>query len=78
MTITNNEQNRVRTLRTLSNQDFLTFGIQNVAYVKPVRVDGKDMYAIHAADGTPLSVVKSAMEAFTTLRQNDLDPMTVH
>ena len=78
MAYNNHEQNGASVLRALSNQDFLNFGIQNLAYIKPVHVDGRSMFAIHAADGTPLSVMKTEAEALITVRNNDLDPVIVH
>ena len=65
-------------LRTLSSQDFLEFGMQHVAYVKPVYVEGGTAYAIHAANGTPLSVMDTLDEALLMIRHNDLDAIAVH
>ena len=65
-------------LKGLSRQDFLSFGVQQVAYIRRVPVEGKVAYAIHAADGTPLSVMDSADEALVSVRHNDLEPVTVH
>lgn len=64
-------------LKNLSTQDFLSFGIQDVAYVKPVDTERGEQYAIHAADGTPLSVMDSAAMAISAIRDNDLEPATV-
>jgi hypothetical protein len=65
-------------LKNLSAQDFLNFGMQQVAYIRRVRVEDKTAYAIHAADGTPLSVMDSRDTAIVTVRYNDLEPATVH
>ncbi len=73
-----NQHNAADVLKSLSHQDFLSFGVQNVAYVKPVMIDGEVSYAIHAADGTPLSVMESKEEAYSMIRQNDLDAVVVH
>ncbi len=73
----NNEQNGAPILQNLTNQDFLNFGVQHLAYVKPIKIDGKTSYAIHAADGTPLSVMESMQEAILTIRQNALDAVIV-
>lgn len=41
-------------------------------------VDGKELYAIHAADGEPLAMVEDRRLAFAVIRQNDLEPASVH
>lgn len=73
----NNEQNGAPILQNLTNQDFLNFGIQHLAYVKPIQINGKTSFAIHAADGTPLSVMESMQEAIATIRQNALDAVVI-
>ncbi|ALG70724.1 hypothetical protein VY88_05570 [Azospirillum thiophilum] len=65
-------------LRQLSPQDFAGFGLGDVAYVRHVEVDGTLAFAIHAADGTPLSVVAERDLAFAAIVQNDMEPVSVH
>ncbi|CAO3351611.1 DUF1150 family protein [Azospirillum sp. 11R-A] len=65
-------------LRQLSTQDFASFGLGDVAYVRPVEMDGAAAFAIHAADGTPLSVVADRELAFAAIVQNDMEPVSVH
>jgi hypothetical protein len=65
-------------LKNISTREFLNFGIQHVAYIRPVHVENKTAYAIHAADGTPLSVMDSIDSALVVVRHNDLEPVTVH
>ena len=62
----------------LSSQDFAAFGVDLVAYVKPVSVDGAPGFAIHAADGTQLSVVVGRANAFATVRRHEMEPVSVH
>lgn len=64
--------------RSLSPQDFAAFGVNDIAYVKPVLVNGARAAAIHAADGTPLTVVPDAVVAEATIRQNDMEPLSLH
>ncbi|HRC25988.1 MAG TPA: DUF1150 family protein [Alphaproteobacteria bacterium] len=64
-------------LRALSRGDFLNFGLHQVAYVRPVTVENRRVWAIHAADGTPLHLADSPQTAGVLIRQNDLEPMTV-
>lgn len=65
-------------LKNLSRQDFLDFGVQQVAYIRMVDLSDRKAYAIHAADGTPLSVMDTFDTALIAVRQNDLEPVTVH
>lgn len=65
-------------LKKLSAQDFLTFGMHDVAYIRRVHVDGRDGFAVHAADGTPLSVLDSLDEAQTIIQHNDLESAVLH
>jgi hypothetical protein len=67
-----------RTLRSLSSQDFLSLGLSQVAYVKPLEQDGENYYAIYAADGTQMAVLASQDAAFATIRQHDMEPLTLH
>lgn len=64
--------------RELSDQDFLSFGLHEYAYVKKISVDNNEAFAIHAADGTPLTIMEDFNSALTVARQNDLEPVTVH
>ena len=65
-------------LNKISVLDFLNFGIRHVAYIRPIKVENKAAFAIHAADGTPLSVMESMEAAIVVVRHNDLEPVTVH
>ncbi len=65
-------------LRALSLEDFLSFGLNQIAYIKPVHVIDKMAYALHAANGKPLAVIQSLEEAIITARQNDMEPVIVH
>lgn len=65
-------------LKNISSQDFLDLGVHDVAYIRPIDQDGKTHYAIHAADGTPLSVMEDENSALGTIFQNDLEAVTLH
>lgn len=68
-------RNDCQGLRGLSAQDFLTFGVQHMAYIRPAVVNGQTVFAIHAADGTPLGYHDNADAARVLSRQNDLEPV---
>jgi hypothetical protein len=65
-------------IRGLSLQDFAHLGLDEVAYVKRVVDNGVVRYAIHAADGTEMGVMLDRATAAAALRQNDLEPVSVH
>ncbi len=67
-------------LKEMTPCDFLKIGIDEIAYVRPMSVRGveKKVYAIHAADGTQLSVMETLDLARATLAHNDLMQVTLH
>ena len=67
-----------RTLRGLSSQDFLSLGLSQVAYVKPLEQDGHSYFAVYAADGTEIAVLASRDAAYAAIRQHDMEPLTLH
>jgi hypothetical protein len=62
----------------MSLQDFMALGRQDVAYVKPIVEQGRAAYAIHTADGKLAAVAETRELAFATIRQNDLEPVSVN
>ena len=68
----------IEKLRTLSPTDFATLGMSDIAYVKPVTLDRRIAYAIHAADGTQMAVVNDRELALAAVRQHDLEALDVH
>lgn len=75
MLIKNNEERLF--LEQLSHEDFLHVGLNQVAYVKPVDGMAKNSYAVHAADGTQISVMESYDTAIAAVRFNDLHLATL-
>ncbi len=68
----------LETTRDISTRDFASLGVLDVAFVKPVEVDGETAYSIHAADGTEMGIVNDRLVAFAAVRQHDLEPLSVH
>ena len=62
----------------LSSNDLGRFGLEDIAYIKTVTLNGQKFHAIHAADGTPLTVVNERDLAFATVRQHNMLPASVH
>jgi len=65
-------------LRHITATDLAMLGMQDIAYVKPVMVEGTAGYAIHAADGTQMALTGDRDIAFAVVRQNELEPVSVH
>ena len=65
-------------LRGLSGRDLAMLGVHAVAYIKPVTVDGQAVFAIHSADGREMAIIADREIAIATVRQNDLEPVSVH
>jgi hypothetical protein len=65
-------------LRRISAQDFLSLGTGHIAYIKPVKVLDRQAFALHAADGTALTLTDSNESAMALASQNDLDTVTLH
>lgn len=62
----------------LSPEDFAALGVQQIAYVKPIARDGVLRFEIHAADGTPVALAVASDVAFAAVRQNGMEPLSVH
>ena len=65
-------------VRNITPQALAALGVQQFAYIKPVVRDGQQLFAIHAADGTPLALAADRSAADALVRQNDLEPQSVH
>ena len=65
-------------LRQITAQEFALLGMQDMAYVRRVTVNDEVGFAIHAADGTEVAVLPDRDVAFATVRQHDLEPLSVH
>ncbi len=65
-------------LRLISARDLAELAVEEVAYVKSVEIDGRAVFAIHAADGTELGCAAERDAAFAAVLQHDLTPVSVH
>ena len=72
------DMNAIEKLRAISPTDLAQLGMQWVAYIRPIEVDGAPAYGIFAADGKQLAIVPTKESAVATARQNDLEPLSVH
>jgi len=63
---------------TISPEALALMGLETMAYIRPIRVNGRRVHIIHAADGTPLTMVTERELAFVTIRQHEMQPQSVH
>lgn len=76
----------------LSNEAFANLGGGHIAYVKTIRSEevqdlfpqapqlepGMQLFALHAADGTPIMVTDSRESAIANARTHELETVSVH
>ena len=65
-------------IRHISTEQLAQLGMQQIAYVKPVEVNGTTAFAIHAADGTPMAIAAGLDVAFAAIVQHEMVPAQVH
>lgn len=59
-------------IRHLTEAQLMQLGVSQLAYVKPVVVEGGRAYAIHAADGSPMAVTDDEDVAIAAIRQHEM------
>lgn len=69
-----NTTNVSKMLKKISPDDFQNLGINHIGYI--TSQDG--IYYIRGADGSFVSRADSYDLAITAIRQNDLEPVTLH
>ncbi len=65
-------------IHQISPDQLAKLGVSQVAYIKPVVVDGNPAFAIHAADGTPMAVAPDREVALAAIIQHEMLPTLVH
>ena len=65
-------------IRHLTETQFAELGVAQVAYVKPVLVEGKSVFAIHAANGAPMALADGRDVALAAIAQHEMVPVLVH
>ncbi len=62
----------------ISQQDFKVLGMNDLAYIRGVEVDGASAFAVHAADGRQVAVLPSREQAYAAVLQHQMTPVEVH
>jgi hypothetical protein len=65
-------------LRRLSPLAWARYGVQSLAYARPVVVNGQAAVAIHAADGTPIGAAPTVALATAAIVQHGMGAALVH
>jgi hypothetical protein len=65
-------------IRHISAEQLAELGVSRIAYVKPVQVEGKSGFAIHAANGAPMALTEDRDVAIAVIVQNEMMPALVH
>jgi hypothetical protein len=65
-------------IRHISTAQLAQLGMQQIAYVKPVVLNGEQGFAIHAADGTPMALADNRELAVAAIVQHEMIPAQVH
>ena len=66
------------TPQTIDTRDFVALGLNDIAYVRPDEVEGREVFAVHAADGTQMAYFADREVAFAAVRSHDMEPVSVH
>ena len=53
-------------------------GMTQIAYVKPIMLNGAAMFAIHGADGSPMAVAEDRDLAVAAIVEHEMIPTLVH
>lgn len=72
------ENENVIDVRNLTEGQLKSLGVSQMAYVKIVMINGEQVFAIHAADGTPMAVTDNVKTAFAAIVQHEMMPSFVN
>ncbi len=65
-------------IRHISAEQLGQLGMQQIAYVKAVVVNGTEAFAIYAADGTPMAIAGDRDVAMAAILQHEMVAAQVH
>ncbi len=69
---------RILDIRQITTDQLAQLGVSHLAYIKPVTVGGEDVFAIHAADGTPMAVAPNRELAWGAIIEHEMVPTLVN
>jgi hypothetical protein len=62
----------------MSAQDFLALGVKDIAYLRTIEAPEGMLFAICTADGNQVATMAEREVALATIRQNGLEPVSLH
>ncbi|HYZ62050.1 MAG TPA: DUF1150 family protein [Acetobacteraceae bacterium] len=65
-------------IRNLTPAQLGQLGMADLAYVKPVWMNGTTAFAIYAADGSPMAMAADCELAIAAIVQHEMCPALVH
>ncbi len=65
-------------IHKISADELAKLGVSQIAYVKPVVLNGAAAFSIHAADGTPMGVAGDREVALAAIVQHEMLATLVH
>ena len=65
-------------VRHITPDQLQQLGMSQLAYVKPVMMNGTAMFAIHAADGAPMAVAEDRNLALAAIIEHEMIATLVH
>ncbi|GAN98357.1 MULTISPECIES: DUF1150 family protein [Komagataeibacter] len=72
------QNDAVNAAPVISTSELRGLGMESVAYIREVEVEGEDAFAIHAADGTPMAVTEDRETAINAILQHEMMPVPLH
>ena len=70
--------NNAEDVRRMSPGDLMVLGVSDLAYVKPVEIEGQSLFAVFTADGSRVAVLPSREAAVATILRHDLEVVSIH
>jgi hypothetical protein len=64
--------------KPLTSEQFLEWGVNRVAYIKPIQIMDLDFYALHGADGNLISIEDTVPKVVDIARDSSLLPVNIH
>ncbi|WP_338421676.1 DUF1150 family protein [Acetobacter fallax] len=65
-------------IRNLTDDQFLTLGLPTLVYVRKGMNEGRDVFAIHAANGQMMGIAEDPETVFSAITEHQMVAMTIH
>lgn len=71
-------ENKETDIRHITPEALAALGGGALVYIKPVEVEGRQVVAVHGADGAQLALLANRELAFAAAVQYEMQPLSVH